>query len=307
MATELSLPLEPAETATLPALLADHAPVLLALNSAVLFALAIQVLNLGLKHADPETGSLLHIAATTVFYWLLSPLFVEAAFWLTTATLLFCAVGLFRPVLSANLALQGVRLLGPTLTSTLAATSPLFGVLFGVGLLGEQLSLPILVGTGAIMAAMVVLAQRGGGPQHWPLWALLLPLGAAFFRSGGHLLTKIGFAEVASPYYAAMISYTVSCALAAGAHRLRRRRRIAWRSRDLFWFVVAGIINGLSVLSLNSALHLGDIVTVVPIVSCSPFVTMLLSVLVFRRETITRRSLLAMLLVVPGVILIAVS
>lgn len=290
----------------MPVLLADHAPVLLALNSAVLFALAIQVLNLGLKHADPETGSLLHIAATTVFYWLLSPLFVEAAFWLTTATLLFCAVGLFRPVLSANLALQGVRLLGPTLTSTLAATSPLFGVLFGVGLLGEQLSLPVLVGTGAIMAAMVVLAQRGGGPQDWPLWALLLPLGAAFFRSGGHLLTKVGFAEVASPYYAAMISYTVSCALAAGAHRLRRRR-IAWRSRGLFWFVLAGIINGLSVLSLNSALHLGDIVTVVPIVSCSPFVTMLLSVLVFRRETITRRSLLAMLLVVPGVILIALS
>ena len=37
-------------------------------------------------------------------------------------------------VLSANLALQSVRFLGPTLTSTLAATSPLFGVLFGVSL-----------------------------------------------------------------------------------------------------------------------------------------------------------------------------
>lgn len=279
---------------------------LLALNSAVLFALAIQVLNLGLQHADPETGSLVHIAATTAFYWLLSPLFVDAAYWLTTATLLFCAVGLFRPVLSANLALQGVRLLGPTLTSTLAATSPLFGVLFGVGLLGEHLSMPILLGTAAIMGGMVVLAQRGGARVSWPLWALLLPLGAALFRSAGHVLTKVGYDEVPSPYYAAMISYSVSCLLAVSAHRMRGRR-VAWRSRGLIWFVAAGAINGVSVLSLNSALQLGQIITVVPIVSCSPFVTLMLSVWVFRRETITWRSFFAVALVVPGVILIAVA
>ncbi|HZD26789.1 MAG TPA: DMT family transporter, partial [Alphaproteobacteria bacterium] len=166
--------------------LADLAPVLLALSSGFLFALALQVLNLGLRYADPETGSLIHITSTTVFYWLLAPWFIQSAWWLTGATLIFGAVGLFRPLLSANLALNGVRHLGPTLTSTLAATSPLFGLIFGVVLLHEAATLPVLLGTAGIMGGIIVLARRNrakASAANWPVWALALPLGAAFFRA----------------------------------------------------------------------------------------------------------------------------
>jgi drug/metabolite transporter (DMT)-like permease len=291
----------------LPDFILELAPVLFALTSAVLFAISIQLLNLGLKHADPETGSLIHIASTTVFYWLLSPFFVESWYWLTTATLMFCAVGLFRPVLSANLALNGVRHLGPTLTSTLAATSPLFGVAFGVSLLGETLTLPVIAGTGAIMCGLFVMAMRRGSVKSdWPMWALALPLGAAMFRATGHVLTKIGYDEVASAFFAALISYTVSFIAAYSVHRLRGRQ-VNLRIRGLRWFVLAGLVNGVSVLSVNSALKLGQIVTVVPIVSASPFVTLLLTLFVFRREAITWRHVATMCLIVPGVILIAVA
>jgi len=51
----------------------------------------------------------------------------------------------------------------------------------------------------------------------------------------------------------------------------------------------------------------GHIVTVVPIVACSPVFTMLLSVLVFRRERLTSRTVLAVALVVPSVIFIALN
>lgn len=289
------------------ATLTDLAPVLFALSSAVLFAISIQFMNLGLKHADPETGSLIHIGVTTVFYWLLSPLFVESWYWLTAATLMFCAVGLFRPVLSANLALNGVRLLGPTLTSTLAATSPLFGVIFGVSLFAEALTWPIVFGTGAIMCGLVAMTGgRGSTKTGWPMWALLLPLGAALFRAIGHVLTKFGYDEVDSAFFAALISYTVSFVVAAGAHRLRGRR-VNLRVRGLGWFVLAGLVNGVSVLSVNSALKLGQIITVVPIISASPFVTLLLTLFVFRREAITWRHVVTMSLIVPGVALIAIS
>jgi drug/metabolite transporter (DMT)-like permease len=46
---------------------------------------------------------------------------------------------------------------------------------------------------------------------------------------------------------------------------------------------------------------------VIPIVSASPFLTLLLSVFLVRRERITRGSLLAVLLVVPGVVMIALG
>jgi drug/metabolite transporter (DMT)-like permease len=69
--------------------------------------------------------------------------------------------------------------------------------------------------------------------------------------------------------------------------------------------VAAGVIMGVSVVSLNTALMRGQIVTVVPIVACSPVFTMLLSVLVFRREKLTARVVLAVFTVVPSVLLIA--
>ena len=64
---------------------------------------------------------------------------------------------------------------------------------------------------------------------------------------------------------------------------------------------------GTSLLSLNTALLRGHIVTVVPIVACSPVFTMLLSVAVFRREKLTARTVLAVFVVVPSVILIALG
>ncbi|GIS91195.1 MAG: hypothetical protein CM1200mP20_12360 [Pseudomonadota bacterium] len=60
--------------------------------------------------------------------------------------ILFMLIGLFRPFLSANFALAGIRHLGPTLSSTLASTAPLFGVLFAVLILGESMTPTLLLG-----------------------------------------------------------------------------------------------------------------------------------------------------------------
>ena len=92
-------------------------PALLALTSALRFALSIQVESLGLDLVDYRSGALINIGTTAIVYWLLSPLFIESSFWFTEAAFLFALVGLFRPALSLNLAVAGVKLLGPTLTS----------------------------------------------------------------------------------------------------------------------------------------------------------------------------------------------
>ena len=286
----------------------DLLPPTLAFCSAFLFALSVQISNLGLRDTDTTTGVLIQIGTTTIGYWLLSPWFLETAYWLTSAALLFAAVGLVRPALSANLALASVRQLGPTLSSTLTATTPFFGVALGVALLGEALTWPIAAGTFAVVAGTMLLAQRGGGNVHWPIWALALPLGAAFIRSGGHALTKFGFDEVPSPFFAALVGHTVSFMVTASAAYWRGGAiRIRARSFGTICFVLAGAINGVSLICLNTALHLGEVVSVVPIVSTSPMITLLLGVLVFKREQFTVRGLMAMATIVPGVILIALA
>jgi len=283
-------------------------PTTLAFCSAFLFAVGVQVQNLGLKYGHNRLGALISILGSTVLYWLLSPLFLQTWYWMTGAVLIFAVVGLFRPFLSANFALAGVRYLGPTLTSTLASTAPLFAAVFAIFILGESLTLPVLIGTLAIVIAVGMLTQKGGTKSAWPAWALLLPIGAAVLRALGHAMTKLGLNTVPDPLFAGLVSYTVSLAIALITmfSRSQRVHLDAKWSPGLLWFFGGGVVNGLSIWSLNTALNLGSVIKVVPIVALSPIFTFLLGFMIFRRETFTFRIILAMLLVVPGVILIAI-
>ena len=286
------------------------APILLALISATLFAISIQVLHQGLRYTDSETGSLLQIFVTTTCYWILAPWLMESWYWLTPAALLFAVVGLFKPSVSANASMLGVHYLGPTPTSTLAASSPLFAAAFGVMFFDERLTLPIIIGTFAIMAGSVTLAQNGSGQSQrtWPLWALGLPLLAALVRASGDGVTKFAMLDLPSPYFAGLVSFSVSLIVAMSFYGVRHRTLPRMGIRyGTGWYFLAGTINAISVFCLNKALQLGDLIVVVPIVSASPILTLLISVLFIRRENINRYSILAVFLVVPGVVIISLG
>ena len=287
----------------------DIPPSLFALTSALLFAVGAHLQNVGLSRVDSRNGATISIVSSAVFLWLMAPFLMEWSNWLEPAVLIFVLVGLFRPSVSANLAIAGMRYLGPTLTTTLSATSPLFGAFFGVALLGETLTWPIALGTGGIIAAVAMLAKRDARyAASWPLWALGLPIGAAAIRSFGHVFSKIGMESIPDPYFAGLVSFTVSALIMLAVHRIKPgRHRVPWRTPGPYWFVAAAIVMSVSVISLNTALMRGQIVTVVPIVACSPVFTMLLSVLVFRRERLTPRIVLAVALVVPSVVFIALN
>lgn len=158
------------------------------------------------------------------------------------------------------------------------------------------------------MAGMMALAPRGKRREDWPLWALGLPLGAAFLRSMGHGMTKFGLLFAASPFLAGITAYTVSFALAVAAQALRKYRpRISWRRPGLLWFVAAGLANATAVFMMSNALLRGEVVIVVPIVSAYPFFTLCRAVEPRRLPCPSARTLLAMELVLPGVALIAIA
>ncbi len=287
----------------------DIPPVFFALAAAILFAVGSQFQNVGLARIEPRRGADISIFSTVIFFWMLAPVLLDGAHWSHPALWIFVLVGLFRPSVSANLAVAAMRYLGPTLSSALASTAPLFAVAFGVLLLGEDLTWPIALGTAGIIAAVVMLARRNAEiAMGWPLWALLLPIGAALVRSIGHVLTKIGMAGVPDPYFAGLVAFSVSALVVIAAQGLRPAAgRVQWRSRAPYWFVAGGVLMGIAVISLNRALLTAPLVAVVPIVAASPIFTMLLSVLVFRREKLTPRIILAVFMVVTSVIFIALN
>ena len=290
----------------MPGFIAENLPVLLALTAATLFAISVQMTHLGLVHGEPVTGSTVHIATTAVIYWGLSPFYLDPAWFFSSATLIFAFVGLFRPFISSNLSIYGVRHLGPTLSSALASTSPLWGAFFGIVFLSEVITWPAALGIGAIAGGLLTQTLRRHDKliSGWPLWALLLPLGAAFFRALGHLMVKLGYEDVASPYYAALVSSTVSCVLAIAFFK-SRGHRFNLRNRGMGWFLLAGVLNAIAALAINSALVDGQIIEVIPIASVTPVITLLLTIFIFRREQITISKIITVGLVVTGVILVA--
>ena len=282
-------------------------PVLLALGAAVLFAFGYQFSRLGLRFVDSRTAVVWQIGTCVALYWLATPFYLEARYWTSPVMPLLIALGCFRPLLSANLSMAGTRILGPTVNATLASIAPLFGVAFGVMLLGETLSWEIAAGSFGIMAGVILISWRGSTSGTWPLVALLLPIGAALVRSLSHAFSKIALEEIPSPFFVALVAYTVSFVLAlANQARTGRFRVTAVVPEGVKWLVVTGMTFGVAVLILNTALLHGRLVVVAPIVACAPLFTLLLGAVVFRERAITRRVVLAVLVVVPSVALIGV-
>lgn len=286
----------------------DLTSLVFALVAAFLFAVGSQFQNIGLATLDSRSGTAISISASAIYFWLLAPFFMEPRYWLEPAVLIFVLIGLFRPALSANLSVAGMRYLGPTLSSTLAATSPLFGTAMGMLILGELLTWPLAIGTAGIVGAVLLLSKRGKVEVNWPVWALGLPIAAAFLRSLGHVLSKIAMVDIPDPYFAGLVAFSVSAILMVGTNKIRRVPvTIDWSSTGPRWFALGGITLGTAIIFLNGALLRGDIVVVVPIIAVSPIFTMLLSIMIFRREILTTRTVATVFIVVTSVIVIALG
>lgn len=284
-------------------------PYVLALTAGFLFALGGQIQHMGLQTLDARSGTMLSICSSAGVYWLAAPAMLNPENFLHPAVLIFAALGLIRPAVSANLSVAAIRYIGPTLTTTLAATSPLFGAAFGILILGEMLTWQIALGTLGIVSAIILLTRRDKKiPASWPVWALALPVGAAMIRSFGHGFTKIGMDYIPDPYFAALVGFTVSMVVTGSLHLMKKERRPLMQAREgVYLFLIAGLMFGAALFALNTALLNGTIVTVVPIVAASPVFSMLLSIIVFRREYLTLRIVAAVFVVMPSVVLIALG
>ena len=246
------------------------------------------------------------IGISLSIYWMAAPFYMKTAYWLSPAVFFLAAAGLVRPLVSANLGTMGTRILGPTIASTVSACGPLLSVTLGVVVLSETLHWQTAFGTVGIVISIVVLSWRGESKPQWPVWALLFPVGAAFIRAASHALAKLGLEFIPSPIFVALVAYSVSFPLAWLYHKYRVRNEASEpiSRAGLGWMLLSGSLYGVAVLLLNTALLWSDLVIVSPLVACTPFFTLMLGVFVFSEAHIDKRTVIAVALVVPSVILI---
>jgi drug/metabolite transporter (DMT)-like permease len=284
-------------------------------NTAVAFALvasallgtAIVLANVGLRYVDSARGALIAIPATTALYWLLAPLLLRLDHWNAAALAVFAAVGVVFPAVVTLLGYESNRLAGPTITGTLASTTPLFAALGAVVFLGESLTPAVAGGTAAIVLGVVALSWRAPGrPRTWAPWVIALPLAAAAIRGGALTTVKAGLALWPDAFVAGIVGYTVSSATIFAANRaMPGSGRAPVDRRAIPWLLAVGFCNGMAVLAMYAALDRGQVSVVSPLIVTYPLFTLAGSALFLREERLDARMIAGVALTVAGAVVLA--
>lgn len=278
-----------------------HESALWAVFAAAGLGAAMVTMRLGLRYAAPLAGAAIGVPSATLMFWCLAPFLLDTGAFNLTATGIFALVGLFFPAAVALLIYTGNQRMGPTITSSVSCTTPMFALSGAILFLGEALTAGNVLGTVVIVLGMLVLTWTGGTrARSWPLWAIALPFAAAAIRALAQILTKAGLTLWNSPYAAVLIGYSVSAVVILIAARAGGAPKAADR-RAMPWFVATGFLNGGSLLLMYVALATGQVSLVSPIVATYPLFTLALSMLLLRQDRVTPRVAVGAVLTVAGV------
>ena len=226
--------------------------------------------------------------------------------WNVAAVWPFALAGILGPGISQVLFTLAIRDAGPSRTSATVGMAPLFAVTFAAVLLGEPLVAGIVLGAVLIVTGGVLLASETDRPDHVKTIGLVFALaGALVFAFRDTFVRWLAVDADVAPELA------ISATLAAGGITIlvallvgRRRPDV----RSLPHFLPAGLLFGLSYVSLYEAFFRGRLSIVAPLVATESLWGVGLSALFLREtERVGRRLAVGAFFVVAGGILIGLS
>lgn len=274
----------------------------LAFLAAASFGIQVLLVDYGMGLAGDRSGERPALAAA--FVTLLSSvpvLWLVAAFrggpvdaLLTLAVWPFVIGGLADPALARLCYYEGIERVGPSIASAVTAGSPAVAAVVAIPALGERPSVLELVGLVAVVVGVagLQLARRAvetaGAPGvdllRRQLAAasgrdLLYPLAAMVCIGLAFVLTKFGLRAAPDPVAATVVTHSAAlgflAVVLAGRSGGRGEPRVAVRSVAVF--AAAGVVLAVGWLAMFTALQLGTVVTVLPLVSTYPLVVVALA------------------------------
>ena len=162
------------------------------------------------------------------------------------------------------------------------------------------------LGIAVMIAGTALMLEKGDAKKGERGW-LFYAAGSAVFAALQSILGKVGVQDMDSTLATAL--RTVVVLIFAWAIVLGKKEGGDWKEmtrRDAVLLVLSGITTGASWLCYYRALQTGRASVVVPIDKCSILFAVALSA-IFLKEKQTRRSLLALALVVAGTLMIALA
>ena len=280
--------------------------VLFSLGAALLFGIALILVQEGLRYLRPLQGSCISVPSATAVFVVLSPFTIGFDYWDGRSAGLFALIGCLFPASVTILTFYANRRIGPNLTGALGNLSPLFAVVIAIIALGEtpgagKIAAVVIIVTGVVLLYRAPRIGRVEGIE----WAFALPLAAAFIRGMAQPLVKIGLAGWPNPFAAVTIGYLVSALVVLTSGTVRERGwPVPFIRSGWLWFSAVGVCNGLAVLSMYQALALGPVTLVAPLVACYPLATLAAGWTFSGSAGITRQTVIGVAFTVAGVALL---
>jgi len=151
--------------------------------SSLCFGIGHVSASVGLRTLDPRSGAAISIPAATLLFAAAAPFALDLSQVSATAAILFALVGLFFPAAVTLLNFRSNELLGPTVTSTVSGTTPLFALVAAALLLGEKIPSHAAAAALGVLIGIALLSWHPGGVRRFSGWSLGWPFLGAVVRA----------------------------------------------------------------------------------------------------------------------------
>ena len=278
---------------------------MLALVAAVLSAGATIFIRQGLRTSGSLSGFWINVLVGMIAIWVAvavtggpGPVSPKAFGYFVLAGLVGTVAGrLFRFV--------AIERVGASVAAALINLNPMVATILAIVLLGERVTLPIVVGTLVIVLGTVLLSLSGSRLGFAPrlLW---LPILSATCFGMVSILRKLGLGGAGPIIGTALNVTTAAVAFAAFMLATGQRDALIVRGRALAYFAAAGLMENAAVFLNIVALGMGTVSVVTPLYGSSPIFVLLLSFFFLRGiEVLTVRVVTGTVLIVFGIYLIS--
>lgn len=277
----------------------------LSLGSAFFIGLNHVLIRKSLDSATRTQVIVVSLVASTSIVWAVTVLFVDLNLLVLPAIVMFLLVGLLGPGIGRTLNIVSLNRIGVSRTIPITGTAPFFATVAAILFLGEEYSVYVFVGTLLIVLGIYILSRRKKpNGKRFDKKDLIFPLGSAAFGGLSIALTKKALVLLAEPILGAAVALAGALAITAlYAAGTKRAGQFRPRKNLLKFPILAGGSMAAAFILNFSALKVGSVSVVAPILSTFPLFGVFLSHF-FLREEITGRIWVAAAAIVLGIAVI---
>ena len=277
-----------------------------AFQAALCFSIAHIFVRRGLVDSNGLTGSLISLGTSAAIFWLAVLLLVPLSELRTPAVAYFIAAGFFAPAIGQTLGYIGMEKIGVARSAPIVNTSPMFSSVLAVFFLGEVWLAQNIVGTCLVILGVVILSIGRVADRPWRKKDIVYPVLGAMAFAVSSTLRKTGLLVLHRPILAAAVTVGTAFFVLLGIIQLRGgQRSLKFNQPSIGWLFGAALFNTGAILSFFSALNVGKLVRVEPLVACNPLLTILWASIFLRQiEPLSGRIILGALVTVVGTVLV---